>query len=239
MIQITKWAGRHPILVRFVLLPILFYWHGRMAFVLGADLFFDGIQLTEPWIWSMVGVICLATALFPAKPRETLWLNYWRVKGLEFVVCLAGFGLWVYIGNQTAIQFEGSGQDASQETRQSSQTVPVRTAGGLLLADSGPATGQGFLILSKRAIRTYYKNAIRQIKQAHGKQTKDGMPKGLAIGLGVIGIALGIVVLICGIACGGAGGVVALSVIGGLGLLALGIWGLVYGARKTTTPTSP
>jgi len=53
------------------------------------------------------------------------------------------------------------------------------------------------------------------------------MPKALGIILGAIGIAAGLVVLVCGIQCGGASGTVALGVIGGLALIGLGIWALV------------
>ena len=141
----------------------------------------------------------------------------------------------MYIGNQTAIQFEG----IPQEIHSNSQAIPVRAAGVLLLADSGPATGKGLLILSKKALRAYYKNAIREIKQAHGKRTKGGFSKKLALALGVVAIVLSTILLlalICSISCGAAGAGIALGIMGGVALFALGVWGIAYGSRKTTAP---
>lgn len=228
MISITRWAGRHPWLVRLFLVPALFYLHSRIAFILGAELYFDQTELSLGWVVALLGVLIAVTYVYPSNPREVMRQQYARLKSLEALGCMAAFGLWVYVGNQTAAYFETEAQ--------TEQTAPIRSAEQASLDVSGKSTRQerGFLAPVRRAIKAYYRGAIARIKAAKRQRTQEGegLPRGLAIALGVVGIALGIIVLVCGIACGTASGGIALAVIGGLALVGLGIWSLIHGLRK-------
>ena len=244
MINITRWAGRHPLFVRIVLLPILFYLQGRLAFVAGANLFFDGLSLPAYWVWAMIGILWVAAFIYPENAKEIMRAAYWRIKGLEWVACTAAFGLWFYAGNQMAQQYEGVSTATQMESqlpktaalfseRVMSEEVPAKeskvekNSSERITVDKEKRTDNKLV----KAYRQYFKNAISTIKHGHGKQ---GIPTALGIVLGVIGIGLGIVILVCGIQCGGTGGGIALGVIGGLALIGLGVWALIAGLRKTS-----
>lgn len=227
MITITRWAGKHPLFVRIVLLPILFYIQGRLAFIAGARLFFDGVSLSTYWVWGMMAIIWVATFVYPADARSILHTDYWRIKGLEWIACTAGFGLWLYAGNQMAQRFEG---------------VPIKTQSAVTMGIAAVATSESVTVETetksdnklKKAYRNYFKNAVRQIKRTHRSQK---IPMALGIVLGILGIGLGIAVIVCGIQCSSAGGATALGVISGLALIGLGVWALVAGLRRRS-PTS-
>lgn len=243
MLTITRWAGRHPLFVRAVLLPILFYIQGRLAFIAGANLFFDGLLLSESWVWLMVGIIWIAAFMYPEKAKEIMKTAYWRVKGLEWVACTAAFGLWLFIGNQMAQRYEGN-PIARQEVRSvalvvagfSSERISnesERTDERKIDSDrSAPLSVEKKTLSSRitKAYHQYFKNAVKAIKQK--RAAKQGLPLGVGIVLGVLGIGLGIVILVCGIQCGSTGGGIALGVIGGLALIGLGIWALIAGLRN-------
>ena len=236
MINITRWAGKHPYLVRFVLLPILFYSQGRLGFATGAHLFFGGITLSPYWLWGMMAVLWMITFIYPNNARALLYTAYWRIKGLEWIACTAAFALWVYAGNQMAGQIQtdlaniepampmrsvamaGLAFSATRSEVRPSETSEVRPSETEIKSEN----------TLRKAYRSYFKKAIKRIRRTHRSQT---MPLALGILLGVLGIGLGIVVLVCGIQCGGMGGAVALGVIGGLAFAGLGIWALIAGLR--------
>ena len=227
MLIITRWAGRHPLLVRVVLLPILFYLQGRLAFVAGADLFFKGVSLPVYWVWGMIGIIWAATLMYPHNAKHLLHTAYWRIKGMELVACTAAFGLWLYAGNMMARQFE-----SDLAGTQHYSTVSIITVSAVAAEESPTITKERSSDNKlKKAYRRYFKNAVYKIKN---KPANSSMPTGLAIALGVLGVGLGIVVLVCGIGCGTSGGGVALAVVGGIALVGLGIWALIAGLRKTS-----
>jgi hypothetical protein len=169
----------------------------------------------------MIAILWITTSIYPANARALLHTAYWRIKGLEWIACTAAFGLWFYAGNQMARQVDGN----------TTRIEPTVTVAGLVVSESRSdittlepdAKHENKL---KKAYRNYFKNAINRIKRTHRSQK---MPLGLGIALGVIGIGLGIVFLVCGIQCGSTGGAVALGVIGGIALAGLGIWALVAG----------
>ena len=243
MITITRWAGRHPLFVRAVLLPILFYIQGRLAFIAGANLFFDGLLLPESWVWGMVGIIWVAAFMYPENAKEIIKTAYWRVKGLEWIACTAAFGLWLFIGNQMSQRYEGN-----QTAHQAPRSVALITAGfgserisneseriderKIDNTRSAPLSVEKKSLSSRiaKAYDHYFRNAIKTIKQK--RAAKQGLPLGVGIALGVLGIGLGIVILVCGIQCGSTGGGIALGVIGGLALIGLGVWALIAGLRN-------
>lgn len=223
MYAITRWAGRHPWLVRLLIVPVLFYFHSRIAFILGAELYFDDRLLPYAWVWTMISILAVTTLAYPPNARELLRRSYWRVKCLEAIGCLTAFGLWVYVGNHTAEYFETE-----------ARTVPAAATGvvrqGSLYLSERPSTEErGFFAPVKRAIKNYHRGAIARIKAAKGQRTAANA--GLIV-LGILGIGVGIVMLVCTVQCGSGSGAVALGVIGGLALLGLGIWALVRGLRS-------
>lgn len=227
MLTITRWAGKHHLFVRLVLLPILFYLQGRLAFTAGAELFFKGVSLPFYWVWIMVSIIWLATLVYPANARKLLSTAYLRIKGMEFIACTAAFGLWLYAGNMIARQAE----QAPLETHQQSAVRMV--AASVMVSEEAPAVTRERSSDNKlkKAYRRYFRNAV--LKTKHNQATGSSIPTGVAIALGVIGIGLGIIVLVCGIGCGTTGGGVALAVVGGAALVGLGVWALIAGFRKT------
>lgn len=226
MIAATRWAGKHPLFVRIVLLPILFYLQGRLAFIAGARLFFDGVSLPAYWIWSMLAIIWVATFVYPANARSILYTDYWRIKGLEWIACIAACGLWFYVGNQMAQRFEGI-------PTKTQSTIAVTMAGIVTSESTASETEPANDNRLKKAYRSYFKNAIKEIKRTHRAQK---FPLAVGLILGILGIGVGIAVIVCGIQCGSAGGATALTVISGLALVGLGIWALVAGlSRKSAT----
>lgn len=226
MLHITRWAGRHPLLVRVVVLPLLFYIQGRIAFIAGANLFFTGITLPTGWVWLMVAVLMVSVYCYPAYPKEILRTAYWRVKGLECVACMVGFGLWFYAGNQMAYQFEGPLVQAG------AQVVTAGRSG----SDAQISRESQSDSKLKKAYRNYFRNAIRKIKKQHRPDEKPSTIRVvlnvLAVVFGVLAISIGIPVLLCGLACAYSSGVIASYVVGGLGLIILGILGLCFGFQK-------
>ena len=232
MYAITRWAGRHPWLVRLFIVPVLFYFHSRIAFILGAELYFDRIQLPYAWVWAMIGILAITTLVYPANARELLRRRYWRIKSLEAIGCMTAFGLWVYVGNQTADYFEN-------ETRPVRAAIAQSAREGSLALSERPATEErGIFAPVKRLVKDYHRGAIARIKAAKGQRTAASA--GLIV-LSVLAIGVGIAMLVCTIQCGSGSGAVALGVIGGLALLGLGIWALVRGLRSTArrAGTSP
>jgi hypothetical protein len=219
---ITRWAGRHPWLVRLCIVPVLFYFHARIAFVFGAELYFDRMLLPYAWVWAMIGVLALTTLVYPANARELLRHRYWRVKSLEFVGCLTAFGLWVYVGNHAAEYFE------TEALTTTTATVGAVRQGSFSLSEKPANEQRGFFAPVKRSIKAYHRGAISRIKAAKGQRTAANA--GLIV-LSVLAIGVGIAMLVCTIQCGSGSGAVALGVIGGLALLGLGIWALVRGLR--------
>lgn len=191
--------------------------------------FFDGYLAADFWFWALIGVIWLATYLYPPDARAKLKTHFWAVKRLELLSCTAVFGLWMFVGNQMARHFEG-GPDPRPRTDWVQMASVSRSR-----SDS---EGQTKIDKKeerrfKRAYRAYFRNAVRRIKERH--QAKDGLAMAANILIGVMVIGLGVIMLVCGIQCGGSGGLVALGVLGGLGLAGLGIWVVIAGIRKQTT----
>jgi hypothetical protein len=220
---ITRWAGRHPWLVRLFIVPVLFYFHARIAFILGAELYFDHHLLPYAWVWVLIGILAVATLAYPANARELLRHHYWRVKSLEAIGCMTAFGLWVYVGNHAADYFETEARAAP------TVTIAAVQQGSLYVSENPATEERGFFAPVKRLIKNYHRGAIARIKAAKGQRTAANA--GL-IFLSILGIGLGIVVLVCTIQCGSGSGAVALGVIGGLALIGLGIWALVRGLRS-------
>ncbi len=175
----------------------------------------------------MISVIWIAALVYPANAKKLLPTAYWRIKGMEFVACTAAFGLWMYAGNMITRQVEQTSLEAYQQS-----TVRVVTA-SVIDSEETPAvaTERSSDNKLKKAYRRYFRNAVYKIKTNHA--TGSSIPMGVAIALGVVGIGLGIVVLVCGISCGTTGGGIALAVVGGVALLGLGVWALIAGLRKT------
>lgn len=232
MFQITRWAGRHPTLVRFIILPILFYVQCRMAFVLGAEMFFRGTSFSIAFLLTVAVInigVCLA---YPFNAKELIHKYYYQLKVMQLVACLSAATLWGFIGNQTAAYFEN--------VRMAELGVkPVYTYPFSILAvtltNNTVGEAESSMLTTKSVFKNYFKNSIAKIKKSvlfRPNPKADGATKVLLIILGIILLGSGIVVLVCGIQCGSAGGGVALGVIGGLALLGLGVWALVGGFRK-------
>lgn len=224
--KITRWAGHHRLFIRFFVLPISFYFFGRMAFVLGGQFYFWGYSLPEATVYGLTAVMIVAAWFYPKNPRQALRQFYWKMKGLELTVCMASFFLWMYIGNQTVQYFDPLLNTASVPTAALGvQFTALSSSTGESTATSNNETTAKS---AKRSFFNYFKNSTRTIKlKSLLKPKSERMPMALGIILGAIGIAAGIVILVCGIQCGGASGTVALGVIGGLALIGLGIWALV------------
>ncbi len=231
--KITRWAGHHRILIRFFVLPVAFYFFGRMAFVLGGQFYFWGYTIPEVTVYALTALMIAAAWLYPKNPRQVIYQLYWKIKGLEFAVCMASFFLWMYIGNQTVHYF-----DPMLNTASAPVSSPFQLT-GLSSTASETAKGTGNETVTKAAKRgffNYFKNATRAIKsKSLLKPKSERMPTALGVILGAIGIAAGIVVLVCGIQCGGASGSVALGIIGGLALIGLGIWALVAAFKPSSS----
>ena len=224
--QITRWAGHHRVLIRFFLLPIAFYFFGRMAFILGGELYYWNYGIPETVVYGLTAIMIAAAWFYPKHPRQVIYQLYWKIKGLEFTVCLASFFLWVYIGHQTVQYFD------PLITPISTSILPLPIHLTAFSSSENTVTSESETKTlpqkAKRSFFNYFKNSTRLIKAKSRLMPKsDRMPVALGVILGAIGIAAGIVVLVCGIQCGGASGSVALGVIGGLALIGLGIWALV------------
>ena len=231
MFHITRWAGNHPTLVRFIILPILFYIQCRMAFVLGAEMFFQGTSFSIAFLLAMFVVNLGVCLVYPFNARALIHKFYYQLKVVQLVACLSAAALWGFIGNQTAAYFE--------HVRMAELGVkPVYSYPFSVLAvtltNSTVGETESSMLTTKSVFKNYFKKAIAKIKKStllHPKTTNQSA-KVLLIILGIILLGLGIVVLVCGIECGSAGGAVALGVIGGLALIGLGVWALVGGFRK-------
>ncbi|WP_428666665.1 hypothetical protein [Runella sp.] len=224
--KITRWAGHHRILIRFFVLPIAFYFFGRMAFVLGGEFYFWGYTIPEYTVYALTALMIAAAWFYPKNPRQVIYQLYWKIKGLEFTVCMASFFLWMYIGNQT-VQYFNPLLETTSKTAESSIIHLTSLSSGS--SENSTASSNETTVTSvKRSFFNYFKNSTHAIKMKSLFRPKsERMPTALGVILGAIGIAAGIVVLVCGIQCGGASGSVALGVIGGLALIGLGIWALV------------
>ncbi|MBA4853536.1 hypothetical protein [Emticicia sp. BO119] len=232
MFQITRWAAKHPTLVRFIILPILFYIQCRMAFVLGAEMFFQGTIFTIAFFLTMVVInvgVCLA---YPFNAKELIHRFYYRLKVMQLVACISAAALWGFIGNQTAAYFEHV--RLAELNIKPTYSYPFSVL-AVTLSNSTLEERESSMLTTKSVFKNYFKNAIAKIKKStlfRPNPKADQATKILLIILGIILLGAGIVVLVCGIQCGSAGGGVALGVIGGLALLGLGIWALVGGFRK-------
>ena len=224
--QITRWAGRHRVLIRFFVLPVVFYFFGRMAFILGGEFYFWGYTIPEISVYGLTAVMIIAAWFYPKNPRQAIHQFYWKMKGLEFTVCMASFFLWMYIGNQTVQYFDPMLNTAS--TPIIPTAIHLTSFSSTSNREANSSGSETFTKSAKRGFFNYFKNSSHLIKSKSFLTPKsERMPKALEIILGAIGIAAGLVVLVCGIQCGGASGTVALGVIGGLALIGLGIWALV------------
>jgi small-conductance mechanosensitive channel len=201
-----------------------------MAFVLGAELFFQGTSFSIASLLTIVIInigVCLA---YPFNAKELIHKFYYQLKIMQLVACLSAATLWGFIGNQTAAYFEN--------VRMAELGVkPVYNYPFSILAvtltSNTLGESESSMLTTKSVFKKYFKNAIAKIKKSTLLHPKaDGAAKVLLIILGIILLGAGIVVLVCGIQCGSAGGGVALGVIGGLALLGLGVWALVGGFRK-------
>lgn len=236
MLAITRWAGRHRILVRYVLVPILFYVYCSLAFVLGAEWFFDRGTLPPAWAVFSFALLLLATYRYPDQPREVILRNYWRVKGWQALAILAGFGLWMDVGNRAAAYFEPKSDFQS--------VAPPAYEAGLFTSEPSSLLERTPLTPARKLVREYYRGVIKQLKQNHRERSR-AQPAGRTIGqilgtlLGALVVFLGLMVFMCGIACGGSAGGVALGVISGLGLIGLGISFIIRIFRNRPAPASP
>ena len=230
MFHITKWAGKHPTLVRFIILPILFYIQCRMAFVLGAEIFFEGTSLSIAFLLAMFVInigVCFA---YPFNAKELIHKFYYRLKVMQLVACLSAAGLWGFIGNQTAAYFENVRM--SELGIRPTYSYPFSVL-AVTLTNTTVGKSESSMLTTKTVFRNYFKNAIAKIKKSVFNRPKvDQAAKVLLVILGIILVGFGIVVLVCGIQCGSAAGSVALGVIGGLALIGLGVWALVGGFRR-------
>lgn len=230
MFQITRWAGRYPALVRFIILPILFYIQCRMAFVLGAEMFFDGTTFSIPFLLAMLFINVGVCLVYPFNAKELIHKYYYRLKAMQLVACLSAAALWGFIGNQTAAYFEHVRM--AEHSIQPTMSYPFSVLAVTLTSTTVGET-ESSMLTTKTIFKKYFKNAIAKIKKSALLSPKaDKSAKVLLIILGIILLGAGIVVLVCGIQCGGASGSVALGVIGGLALLGLGIWALIGGFRR-------
>lgn len=224
--KITRWAGRHRVLIRFFVLPVVFYFFGRMAFVLGGEFYFWGYTIPEISVYGLTALMIIAAWFYPKNPRQAIHQLYWKMKGLEFAVCMASFILWMYIGNRTVQYFDPMLSTASAPIIP--PAIHLTSFSSTSNREANSSGSETFTKSAKRGFFNYFKNSSHLIKSKSFLTPKsERMPKALGIILGAIGIAAGLVVLVCGIQCGGASGTVALGVIGGLALIGLGIWALV------------
>ena len=175
-----------------------------------------------------------AAWFYPKNPRQAIHQFYWKMKGLEFAVCMASFILWMYIGNQTVQYFDPILSTAAAPA--SHFNIHFTSLSSTSNTAESTSESKTFAQSAKRGFFNYFKNSSRLIKSKSFLTPKsERMPKALGIILGAIGIAAGLVVLVCGIQCGGASGTVALGVIGGLALIGLGIWALVAAFKPDTS----
>ncbi|RYU94816.1 hypothetical protein [Emticicia agri] len=230
MFTLTKWAGKHPTLVRFIILPVLFYIQCRMAFVLGAEMFFEGTSLSIAFLLAMFIINIGICVVYPFNAKELIHKYYYRLKVMQLVACLSAAGLWGFIGNQTAAYYEHV--RIAEMGIKPTYSYPFSIL-AVTLTNTTVGESESSMLTTKTVFKNYFKNAIAKIKKSTLLRPKaDQSAKVLLIILGIILLGLGIVVLVCGIQCGGASGSVALGVIGGLALLGLGIWALVGGFRR-------
>lgn len=217
-------------LVRFIILPVLFYIQCRMAFVLGAEIFFQGTSLTIAFFLSMFIInigICL---VYPFNAKELIHKFYYRLKAMQLVACLSAAALWGFVGNQTAAYFENVRM--AEFGVQPTMNYPF-SALAVTLTSSTVGETESSMLTTKTVFKNYFKNAIAKIKKSVFSRPKaDQSARILLVILGIILMAGGIVVLVCGIQCGSAAGSVALGVIGGLALIGLGVWALIGGFRR-------
>ncbi|WP_337040820.1 hypothetical protein [Emticicia sp. 17c] len=230
MFKITKWAGKHPTLVRFVILPVLFYVQCRMAFVLGAEMFFQGQSLSVSFLLIAFTIHILVALVYPYNAKELIHKFYYRLKTMQLVACVSAAAMWGFIGNQTAAYFENV---RIAELELHPNVGYPFSAVAVTVTSNTVGESQSSMLTTKTYFKKYFKNVIVKIKKSvlNKPKTSDSA-KALLVILGIILMAFGIVVLVCGIQCGGAAGAVALGVLGGLALLGLGIWALVGGFRR-------
>jgi hypothetical protein len=230
MFQITRWAGKHPTLVRFIILPILFYIQCRMAFVLGAEIFFQGTSLSVAFLLTVFVINIGVCLLYPFNAKELIHRFYYRLKVMQFVACMSAAGLWGFIGNQTAAYFEHV--RLAELGVKPVYAYPFSVL-AVTLTNTTIGESESSMLTTKTIFKKYFKNAITKIKKSTLLRPKaDQSAKILLVILGIILVGFGIVVLVCGIQCGSAAGSVALGVIGGLALIGLGVWALVGGFRR-------
>lgn len=230
MFHITKWAGKHPMLVRFVILPILFYIQCRMAFILGAEIFFQGTSFTIVFFLTAFVINIGVCVAYPFKAKELIYKFYYKLKMMQLVACLSAATLWGFIGNQTAAYFEHVRM--AELGVKPAYSYPFSVL-AVTLTNSTLGESESSMLTTKIFFKNYFKNAIAKIKKSTLFRPKaDQSAKILLVILGIILVGFGIVVLVCGIQCGSAGGSVALGVIGGLALVGLGVWALVGGFRR-------
>jgi len=84
--DITRWAGHHRVLIRFFVLPIVFYFFCRMAFVLGGEFHFWGYTISKIAVYGLTAVMITAAWFYPKNARQAIHQFYWKMKGLELVV---------------------------------------------------------------------------------------------------------------------------------------------------------
>lgn len=230
MFEITRWAGKHPTLVRYIILPVLFYIQCRIAFVLGAEVFFQGTSFSIAFFLLMLVInigICLA---YPFNAKELIHKFYYRLKVMQLVACLSAAAMWGFIGNQTAAYFEHVRM--ADLGLKPAMSYPFSVL-AVTLTNTTVAESESSMLTTKTVFKSYFKNAIAKIKKSVFFRPKvDQSAKILLAILGIILISGGIVVLVCGIQCGSAAGSVALGVIGGLALIGLGVWALIGGFRR-------
>lgn len=228
MLKVTKWAGKHPTFIRFIVLPILFYIQCRMAFILGAEMFFQDNFLSIGFLISMFVINIGICFIYPLNPKEVIYKSYYRLKAMQLIACISAAGMWAFVGNQTAAYFDNA--PTQEITLQSNLSYPFSA---LAVSVSTAERHESTMLTTKKVFRNYFKNAISKIKHSTLLRPKaEGSARVLLIILGILLMGFGIVVLVCGIQCGGASGSVALGVIGGIVLLGLGIWAIVGGVRK-------
>ncbi|MFD2521158.1 hypothetical protein [Emticicia soli] len=230
MFQISRWAGRNPALVRFIILPILFYVQCRMAFVLGAEMFFEGTTLSIPFLLAMLFINIGVCLVYPFNARELMHKFYYRLKVMQLVACFSSAALWGFIGNQTAAYFEHVRM--AEHSIQPTMNYPFSVLAVTITSTTVGET-ESSMLTTKTVFKKYFKNAVAKIKKTFFTTTTvDRSAKVLLMVLGIVLLGIGVVVLVCGIECGGSSGAIALAIIGGLALLGLGIWALIGGFRR-------
>jgi len=230
MFQVTKWAGRNPALVRFIILPILFYVQCRMAFVLGAEMFFEGTTFSIPFLLSILFVNIGVCLVYPFNARELIHKYYYRLKAMQLVACLSAAALWGFIGNQTAAYFEHVRM--TEHSVQPTMSYPFSVLAVTITSTTVGET-ESSMLTTKTVFKKYFKNAVAKIKKTFfTTSTADRSAKVLLMVLGILLLGIGVVVLVCGIECGGSSGAIALAIIGGLAILGLGIWALIGSFRR-------